>query len=49
MLLKAITRIMKFIIIRSGAQSGVDRAALDYARKHNIEMVPEGRLGGGLS
>lgn len=33
------------IIIRSGAQSGVDRAALDFARKHNIEICgwcPEG-------
>ena len=24
--------------LRSGAQSGVDRAALDFARKHNIEI-----------
>ena len=26
------------IRIRSGGQSGVDRAALDFARKHNIEI-----------
>ena len=25
-------------IIRSGGQSGVDRAALDFARKHNLEI-----------
>ena len=24
--------------IRSGGQSGVDRAALDFARKHNMEI-----------
>ena len=33
------------IRIRSGGQSGVDRAALDFARKHNIEICgwcPEG-------
>ena len=28
----------RIIRIRSGGQSGVDRAALDFARKHNIEI-----------
>ena len=29
---------LKITTIRSGGQSGVDRAALDFARKHNIEI-----------
>ena len=34
------SRIMNLAItrIRSGGQSGVDRAALDFGRKHNIEI-----------
>ena len=29
---------LKITTIRSGGQSGVDRAALDFARKHNMEI-----------
>ena len=30
---------MHFLRIRSGGQSGVDRAALDYAVRHNLQYV----------
>ena len=29
----------KITFIRTGGQTGVDRAALDFARKHNISLL----------